>query len=274
MTIILYSDEKCEYQAISCIKSMESKITDDINIMYFTVGFESKFECKNLYKKYIDYLSYPTFHYYKAELSLYALGLFPNEKYFVFTDTDVLFTDRLNFSNLKTDLSYPLGVFGPHEYPFIYEVINEQFIQYDEKRLMDYLNVKNRSIMYQWSCFYTFNRDCMDFFEEYTSLCKNNYLTNRKKIYFPFHDETAFNVCLWKRNAINSLGYIFVNTHLLDTVKMIEENNVIGKKLGKNLDALGGDWEYVHNSNDVIFYHGFKERESIELTLKYLLSIR
>lgn len=273
MTVILYSDKKCEHQAIFCIKSFESKITNDITILYFTVGFESDFECKNLRKHYIDYLSYPTFHYYKAELSLLAMKLLPHEENFLFTDTDVLFSKRLDFEKLKTDFSSPLGVFGPHEYPFIYEIINGNYTQYDEKKLMEYFNVRNRSMMYQWSCFYIFNRNCLDFFEEYTSICKNKYLLDRRKIYFPFHDETAFNICLWKRNVTNSLGYIFVNTHTLETVKMVEENSIHNKKLGKNLDALGGDWEYVHNSSDIIFYHGFKDKDSTEEVLNYLISI-
>jgi hypothetical protein len=251
---------------------MERKITNDIKIVYFTIGFISSFTAKNLIKVPIPERNYPTFHYYKAHLSIEVMDMFPEEQHFIFTDTDILFSPRLDFSKLKFDYAYPLAVFGPHEYPLIWERINGEIITFDETRLMKYLNVPKRTLMYQWSCFYTFNRNSYDFFEEYASLCKSEYLIKRRKDYFPFHDETPFNVCLWKRNAEHSLGYAFVNTHLLDTVKLIEETTVKDRKLGKNLDQLGSDWEYIHDSNDILFYHGFKEEEPIKEVLNYLLS--
>jgi hypothetical protein len=70
---------------------MEGKITDDVKIVYFTIGFVSDFTAKNLIKVSIPERDYPTFHYYKAELSLDVMDMFPDENYFVFTDTDVLF---------------------------------------------------------------------------------------------------------------------------------------------------------------------------------------
>lgn len=273
MIVFLYTNKVCEHQAISCIRSMERKITDDVKIVYFTIGFVSNFTSKNLIKVPIPERNYPTFHYYKAELSLDVMDMFPEENDFVFTDTDILFSKRLDFGKLKHTNSYPLGTFGPHECPFIWEKINEQHVIYDEHELMKYLNVPQRTVRYQWSCFYTFNRSCYEFFEEYASLCKNEYLIKRRKYYFPFHDETAFNVCLWKRNAVESLGYIFVNTHLLNTVQLVEEHTVKSKQMGTNVDAMGADWEYIHDSNDVILYHGFKDENQTKPVLDYLLSL-
>jgi hypothetical protein len=273
MIIFMYSNKVCEHQAIACIRSLEPRIMDDVQIVYFTIGFISTFTSKQLIKVPIPERNYPTFHYYKAELSLDVIRMFPEETNFVFTDTDVLFSHRIDFTKLTHTQSYPLGVFGPHEYPYIWEKINGEMIVYDEKKLMQYLNVQQRSVNYQWSCLYTFNKDCVDFFEEYTSLCKNEYLIQRRKYYFPVHDETAFNVCLWKRGATESLGYAFVNTHKLKTVKLIEESNIQHNRLGENIDALGADWEYIHDSTQVMFYHGFKEQKSTEEALNYLLSV-
>ena len=63
---------------------------------------------------------------------------------------------------------------------------------------MKYFNVEKRSQRYVWSCFYSFNPNCREFFEEYTAMCKNKYLMDRRKDYFPYADETPFNICLWK----------------------------------------------------------------------------
>jgi hypothetical protein len=272
MILFLYTNKNYEHQAISCIRSIEKKITDDVKVVYFTIGFVSTFETKNLIKIPTPESDYPSFNYYKAELSLKVMDMFPEEEHFVFTDSDVLFSRRIDFKKLRHNYPYPLASFGPHEQPYIWEVVNGETIVYNEERLMEYFNVKTRTVQYQWSCFYVFNRNCYEFFEEYTSMCKNKYLLKKRKYYFPFHDETPFNICLWKRNATQSLGYVFVNTHLLSTVQLVEENNITDKQLGTIIDGQGADWEYIHNSSDVIFYHGFKEPKQTEVVLDFLLN--
>lgn len=267
----MYTDKNCEYQAISCIKTLLPRIRPTDVIVYYTVGFDSSFEAKNLQKIKIGYKNYPTFHYYKAELSLMTMDLFPNEEHFLFTDTDVLFSRRFTPEKIEHTHSYPLASFGPHEYPFIYETINGEKVIYDEGKLMKYLGVAQRTMRYVWSCIYSYNSKCRDFMEEYTSFCKNEYLLARRKYYYPFHDETSFNVCLFKRNATENLGYAFVNTHNPEVVRMVESANIQDKRLGMNIDAMGSDWEYVHNSEQVIMYHGFKNKEQIDLAIKHLI---
>jgi hypothetical protein len=271
MIIFMYSNKLCEHQAISCIRSIEPKISTGVKIVYFTIGFISNFSSPNVVKVPIPERDYPTFHYYKAELSLDVMDMFPNEDYFIFTDTDVLFSRRLDFNKLKRDTPYPQAVFGPHEQPYIWERINDQQYTYDERLLMRYFNVPDRTLNYQWSCFYTFHRNSYEFFEEYTSMCKNQYLLKRRKWYYPFHDETSFNICLWKNNATKSLGHIFVNTHNPEVVKLVEETDIKERKLGMNIDELGADWEYIHDSSQVILYHGFKDVDTSLEALNYLL---
>jgi hypothetical protein len=271
MILFLYSDKNCEHQAISCIRSLTHKITDDVKIVYYTIGFDSNFEFKNLYKVKIDKKPYyPSFHFYKSELSLLTMHMFPNE-YYLFTDTDVLFSRNFNFSDHKYNETYPMASFGPHEYPFIWEEVNGVKIIYNEEKLSKYMGISGRSMRYCWSCFFAFNPNCKDFLEEYTSICQNGYLLNRRKEYFPYADETAFNVCLWKRNATKNLGSAFVNTHLLDTVRQVEERKAKNQVFENNVDAFGSSWERVDDPNSVLLYHGFKEPVETQETLEYLL---
>ena len=271
MIIFLYTDKNCEYQAIACIKSILPRIDDSVKILYYTIGFDSTFDAKNLYKMKIGYKDYPTFHYYKAELSLMTMDLFPNEETYIFTDTDVLFSRRFNPNLLMHSYSYPLASFGPHEYPFIFKQENGQMVIFNETAMMQYFNVKDRTLRYVWSCFYVFNKSCRDFMEEYTSMCKNEYLRLNRQVYYPFHDETPFNVCLFKRNATESLGYAFVNTHNPELVKVVENEIISDTRIGNNIDSLGNDWEYIEDSRKVILYHGFKNKEQIDLALKHLI---
>jgi hypothetical protein len=273
MVFFLYSNKAYEHQAIACIKSLSNTITDDVKIIYYTIGFDSDFEFKNLTKVNFPLKDqYPSFYYYKAELSLLTMDMFPNE-YYMFSDTDILYSKRFSFDNLKHDLPYPKASFGPHEYPFMWEINNEgERVVLDETRLMKYLNVPQRSQRYVWSCMYTFNSNCRDFFEEYTSLCNYKYLLDKRWYYYPMHDETPFNICLWKRNATENLGFAFLNTHSPNAVKLVEENIIKDKNLNSNIDSMGNDWEYIYDSEQIIFYHGFKEKEPIDKTLNYLLS--
>lgn len=272
MIVFMYSNKAYEHQAISCMRSLAPRITDDVKIVYFTIGFISNFTMKNLLKVPIPERKYPSFHYYKAELSLNVMDMFPDEDHFFFTDTDVLFSRRMTLTKLMCDTPYPQASFGPHENPYMWEIIDGEMRIYDEILLMNYFNVPDRTINYQWSCFYSFHRNAYEFFEEYTSMCKNQYLLNRRKKYYPFHDETPFNICLWKANAIKNLGHIFVNTHRTEVVRLVEETDIKKQRLGENIDALGSDWEYIHDSSQVMFYHGFKEETIAKQALDFLLS--
>lgn len=271
MIIFMYTDKNCEYQAIACIKSLLPRLRDNDMVLYYTVGFDSTFESEKLKKIRISYKPYPTFHYYKAELSVTTMDLYPKEEHFMFTDTDVLFSKRFRPTFLEHTYNYPLASFGPHEYPFIYQIIDGKQIIYNENDLMKYCGVSQRSLRYVWSCVYVYNRKCRDFMEEYTSMCKNEYLLARRKVYFPFHDETAFNVCLYKRDAKESLGYAFLNTHNPDLVKTVETTSIKDRRCGMNIDAMGNDWEYIHDSDKIILYHGFKEKDAIDKTLVHLI---
>ena len=270
MVIFLYSDIKYEQQAKYCIATLENKVADDTKIVYYTIGFKSNFQAKNLEVIYVPLKpEYPRFHFYKAQLSLLTMDLFPDDNY-IFTDIDVLFSRRFDETKLTHNFDYPLASFGPHEYPFMYEYIDGNRIIYDVTKLMNYFNVSKRSQRYVWSCFYVFNPNCREFFEEYTSICRNKYLLDRQKIYLSFADEGAFNICLWKRNATENLGFAFVNTHLLNTVQYVEESKVTNKHMGNVVDNLGADWEYIDDTQNVLFYHGFNGDEETEQTVKYL----
>jgi hypothetical protein len=273
MIIFLYTDQNYEYQARNTIESLRGKLTDDIKIVYYTIGFTSDFEFPNLYKiQYPIKPEYPKMNFYKAELSLATMNIFPNEHY-IYTDSDVIFSRRFDADKLRHELPYPLASFGPHEYVFTW-TINESgdVVKYNEAELMKYFNVADRTQRYVFSCFYSFNSMCRDFFEEFMSICSNQYLLKQDNglKYFPFTDEGAFNICLWKRNATENLGYLFLNTHLAETIRLVEESYIHEQKLDKAIDTSGLGWDYVHDSSKIMFYHGVKDDVEAKQALNYV----
>jgi hypothetical protein len=252
MKFIIYSDKNYEYQVNNFLDSLNySQVNDDV--VYFTLGFKSSIEKKGLIKiEYPINESLPKFEFYKPFICLEALKLFDDD--FCYVDSDIILSKRFKDFNFDFSVDHPMSCKGPIEYPYIYYGSEENFTVKNETKLMNYFGVKERKMFYNMSCFFTFNKNSMDFLEEWSSICENKYLLKNYSEYFPFTDETALNVLYWKRNVTNNYGHKFINTHKFSTFDMCENGDRITQTLiDDNM------YEYCHDSNEVYFYHGFKE---------------
>jgi hypothetical protein len=121
----------------------------------------------------------------------------------------------------------------------------------------------------------SYNINCLDFLEEWKSILLNPYLLKRRKEFFPFREETAFNITLWKRRITNYLDLVFFNTVSFDSFLSVETS-----KEGKiprheeytltNLDPRLYEtcWDFAN----VMFYHGFKPGLDLERTVDWMKS--
>jgi len=272
MVIVLYSDAKYEYQVKFCIDSLQNN-SADLKILYFTLNFDSSINANNIKKVRIDtHNKFPCFNFYKTELCIKAMEIFPEEENFIYSDSDVIFSSRFNPRDIVCDTDYPLASFGPHELPFTWEQdpTSNKKTEFNHYALMEYFGIQKESQRYVWSCFYSYNRRCLNFFTELLEIYNNAELMRNKKYYFPFNDETPFNICLWKYSAKKNLGFAFVNTHLLSTVVEVEGKKSQKKLVGSVRDAYGYAWEYIHDPDKVIFYHGCKDEKSIAEIVDYI----
>ena len=129
---------------------------------------------------------------------------------------------------------------------------------------MNYLGVKENSMSYVYSCFMSINDKCTDFLKEWKSFCENSYLLENSQSYYPFQDETSFNVLLWKRESTFNYGRIYLNTLFCDPLKFVEESeNYQG-------NVFNTPEQYCDNSSNVVFYHGIKDKTELEKSLEYL----
>jgi hypothetical protein len=269
MKIVLYSDEKYEYQAKSLIQSINLNVKEEVQIIYYTLGFESSLNQPNLTKRLFPLNSkIKRFEFYKASVLLDAIEVFGGD--IMFLDTDIIIGKRFSMSKLKNKTNHPLLSMGNWEYPFVCKFINgEPINNCDESNLMDYLGVKERTMGYVYTCIISLNDECVDIVREWKSVCENEYLQYYSDKYFPFPDETALNVILWKRNVNNNLGRVYLNTLEFEPLKYIEENENISGDNKINKGIMNSDLMRCDNSSDVMFYHGIKDATELEKTINY-----
>jgi hypothetical protein len=273
MNIIFYSDYNYEYQAKALIESIILNIKDDIQMIYYTIDFESSLDYPNLTK-----VVYPKnsnkifFEFYKPTIMLDAISKFGGK--FLFVDTDILIGKRFNISKLDNNLDFPLFPYGNWDYPFLCNGMdeNKEYIDFsNEESLMKYFGIESRSMNYVYTCVFTFNDKCSDIFKEWESICDNNYLLQDVRKYFPFKDETSLNIVLWKRGITQNLNRVYLNTIQAEPLIYIEENDgICGDSY--NMGVFGNSNMKCENSSDIILYHGIKDKNELDIAINYFKS--
>jgi lipopolysaccharide biosynthesis glycosyltransferase len=270
MKIVFYSDKNYEHQAKSLIESILINGESDIQMIYYTIGFESTLNYKNLTKKiYPLDVKKPKFEYYKPSILLDAIDYFGGN--FLFLDTDIIVGRRFNKDKFIHNFNYPLLSIGNWDYPFVCKLVDNEYQNVcDETNLMKYFGVARRSMNYVYTCIISFNESCRDFIFEWKSMCDNEYLLANRETYFPFPDETPMNILLWKRDIQNNYGRIYLNTLEFVPLKYIEENdNVVGDP-NINNGIMGSDLMRCDNSSNVMFYHGIKDANILNEVVEYI----
>jgi autotransporter strand-loop-strand O-heptosyltransferase len=102
---------------------------------------------------------------------------------------------------------------------------------------------------YRQTGYYVANQNCINFLDEWYSMCINPEVLNNISHYAPFNEETILNVLLWKYNIVDGLPYIYTNGGS-DFVDDVYTNfNKIERKL----------WVKVpEKKENLLFFHGEK----------------
>jgi len=175
------------------------------------------------------------------------------------------------FGNIKginhDDQSYEI-LFDGKDFPIkVYENELENLSVKDYSRLMRYYGVRNPTMTYVYSCALSFNEKCEDFLLEWKSITENEYLNSFDREFYPIAEETAINVTLWRRNATQNYGRIFVNTLYADVVDYVESNsNIMNAHIFDNL------LQKCEDSERVQFYHGMIDAGEIGRSIENIKS--
>jgi hypothetical protein len=273
LIVVFYSDIKYEYQVRGVIESFllnENIVGLDFKLIYYTIDFDSNFEYKNLEKIRVEKKEHlPRFEFYKPTIILDSLRRFQSNN-FLFVDADIIFGRRFSLEKIMNTESYPLLSQGNWDFPFWFERVNENEIIINESSLMENLGVSERSMNYVYACIISYNYRCIEILEEWEKLCNDPILLQEREKFFPFTDETAMNVILWKKNIPRNFGRIYLNTLEFDPFKLVEENEGVSGDPNFNNGLFGNALLRCENSSNVQFYHGMKDGNTIEKCLIFL----
>jgi hypothetical protein len=273
-TIILYSDKGYEGMVESFLISMKYAQCLNIPVLYYTIGFDSELDYPNLTK--IIWQVDPNkidLTYYKPEILLDSLKYSSEVCYM---DSDIVLGKRFNIDSLfNSYIDYPLCCKGPLEFVWVWYTIDGVSFRIDENNLMDYYGVKERSSTYLWASMMSFTENCRDFLEEWSSILNNPYLLKRDKHYFPFREETAFNVTFWKRHCNKILDLVFFNTIKFESFLKVETEDDFSQEIRNYTEyetVDNGIYETCNNSSIVQLYHGLKPGEDLNKVVDWMKS--
>jgi lipopolysaccharide biosynthesis glycosyltransferase len=270
MNIIFYSDKNYEYQAEALIKSIILNCKQKVNLIYYTIGFESNLNYDILIKRIFPLdIKKKKFEFYKPAILLDAIDTFGGN--ILFLDTDIIIGKRFNIDKLIHNNNYPLLSCGNWDYPFACKIHSDNTYSnvINEEKLIKYFGVNNRSMNYVYTCMVSLNEKCRDIILEWKSMCENEFLMQNQEEYYPFKDETPMNIILWKRGITENYGRIYLNTLHFNPLKYIEDNeNIVGDP-SINFGIFGSDLMRCENSSNIMFYHGIKDKEELTKTINY-----
>lgn len=124
MKVVAYSDKRYEYQIESLIKSLHLNGHDNIEFLYYMIGFESDLDYPNLTKKFWSVNEkMRSFHFYKPAICLDAIISFGGN--IIFMDSDIVISKRFNPDFFIHDREYPLLSVGNWELPYYYHYVDE-----------------------------------------------------------------------------------------------------------------------------------------------------
>ena len=124
LKILIYTDSKYEYQADALLESLHLNGHSNLEVIYYTVGFESNIIYPNLKKKFWPIsLNFERFPFYKPGICLDALENYGGN--ILFLDSDVLIGKRFNPDFFIHDNNYPLLSIGNWEFPFFFTTLDQ-----------------------------------------------------------------------------------------------------------------------------------------------------
>jgi len=273
--IVLYSDENFFDLSINTIESFR-RVGKDFKFYYFQIGFEKPVFIYDMDVVTINIIEPPKVHsmlLLKPFIIDYAMNLVDE---FIYVDVDLIASKHFDYYRLINKITdTPFGC-QLHEtewqYPVFWFIKDDIREEYNEKNLMNYLGVKERTQPWVTSLMLAVNQKCKDFVYRWKNLCLDNQIMNSTDAGFQYKkflhmgDETAYNVLLWKDNKVGYYdNHLIVEPKEIQTVFDIENIKIEKTQMEKDNPIT-----YVEDSDNIFVYHQLKDLDFRIKVLKTL----
>lgn len=277
-TIVVYSDQNYFHHCINAIESFR-RCGDKLNFIYFQIGFDRPAYLFDMNIERVPIKNPPQIPsnlpwngliIYKPYIMKLALNMVDD---FIYVDSDILASKNFNYDRLVngiTDRPYGCRLHETEwQYPIHWTETDGVRVEYNEKGLMDYLGVNQRTQPWITTCMMAVNKNCKEFIKEFVEISFNPELLYSNKFkdpyrhYFHMGDETIYNVLLWKYNTVDYYDkHLIIEPKEISTIIEIENNHIIDRQVEEN-----NKMTYVYDSNIVAIYHQLKDLDFRTKTL-------
>lgn len=278
------------------IKSI--RLFSDYKIVLYTINCDAEFDYDNLIKiRYdVEDLGDSNFifihdsdadNYYidreldfsykiltlKPEIISNALNNGVNEG--IYLDADMFVNNNIDdlFESMSSISNYPLATEG------VFETMSFNGEFDIEVPLMKKLGVQKKT-WYRQTGLFLFNKKCKNFIESWLMHCKDKEIVQNWREFAPYHEETIFNVLLWKNDYNKRLKQSYLNIINLDTIRYFEQVNV-EKYYSEQMkrvpipihEGVDKSWlNFCKDKKQVKTFHGLKNLKELENIYKYFIN--
>lgn len=108
-------------------------------------------------------------------------------------------------------------------------------------------------------------QNAIPFLEEWRQMTQHPEVVTNREFYAPYHEETLYNVLLWKYNYVDGLPYLYMNGDCDDIVDVFLKNKFIGETYFLR------EWVRVpEKKENLLVFHGEKRIEEMKKMRKLL----
>jgi FkbM family methyltransferase len=252
-----------------------------VKIIVYGVNCDIPFEYPNLIKKTINPPKHSIYDkwYWKQYACIESLK--ENYDYFIWIDGDTIVNANIdnvvNYFNMVEN--YPISDIHHNEEFFgTYQLSEIKYSQLFNEHLSEYMNVKKQR-PYMHICFFIYNKKCEWWFNEILDVYKKTELDEYKK-YLLWNDEGIDNVLRWKYGFTKHLPLSNFDTSSYEGLDGYSDKTLdyfytfFNKDGPHNFNNIYNLQLIPKNKQDILYFHGNKDRNNSEKMIEYLKLIK
>lgn len=270
LSILEHSDTCILVYTIDTAKSI--KIDNVIQIPWaMNLGSDNLYDQKADGNFYIKRDKVDIYNILTERIAIIKHALLNHAETVVYIDSDSIATENIDrIFDMYHDEPYAMATEGIYDWMF-YDGRGACETRDDMTGTLEYnacqlfgvdQSVRQR---YRTTNLFIASQNAIPFLEEWRQMTQHPEVVTNREFYAPYHEETLYNVLLWKYNYIDGLPYLYMNGDCDDIVDVFLKNKFIGETYFLR------EWVRVpEKKENLLVFHGEKRIEEMKKMRKLL----